>query len=154
MTEIYIAGHGNYAKGIISALTMLLGDKHGVIPICAYGDEIVSIHQLESYLTNISTNAVKNGNDIVLFTDIPGGSVNNIALKISAANLHMHLICGVSLVMIMDFLLSEEKDTTERIVQACHTARESMYYINQTKDFIMLHQAIVAQNKMIQERLC
>ena len=36
MREMYIATHGRYAEGIVSALNLLIGDDHGVTPVCAY----------------------------------------------------------------------------------------------------------------------
>ena len=46
MREMYIATHGRYAEGIISALNLLVGDDHGVTPICAYCGEIGSTAEL------------------------------------------------------------------------------------------------------------
>jgi mannose/fructose-specific phosphotransferase system component IIA len=40
MREMYIATHGRYAEGIVSALNLLIGDDHGVTPVCAYCGEI------------------------------------------------------------------------------------------------------------------
>jgi len=40
MREMYIATHGRYAEGIVSALNLLIGDDHGVTPVCAYCGEM------------------------------------------------------------------------------------------------------------------
>ena len=46
MREMYIATHGRYAEGIVSALNLLIGDDHGVTPVCAYCGEIGSTAEL------------------------------------------------------------------------------------------------------------
>ena len=46
MREMYIATHGRYAEGIVSALNLLIGDDHGVTPVCAYCGEIESTAEL------------------------------------------------------------------------------------------------------------
>lgn len=51
MREMYIATHGRYAEGIVSALNLLIGDDHGVTPVCAYCGEIESTAELVSALT-------------------------------------------------------------------------------------------------------
>lgn len=142
MIEIYIAGHGEYAKGIVSALDILLGDCHGITPVCAYCGDITSISQLANHLARIADQVTTRGNDMVLFTDIPGGSVNNSALKIAASNPHVHLISGASVVMLLEFYLNDDAPLTQRISTAIQVARGASRYQNQQPDFIALRDTI------------
>lgn len=138
MIEIYIAGHGEYANGIVSALDMLLGDSHGIIPVCAYCGEIASIHQLEAYLTQAAAEVHSRGNDMVLFTDIPGGSVNNTALKIAVSRPHVHLISGASMVMLLEFYMSDSAPLAQRIAITLQAAHGASCYQNEEPEFIAL----------------
>ncbi len=142
MIEIYMAGHGEYARGIVSALDMLLGDSHGVTPICAYCGDITSIHQLETHLAQVAADVHSRGNEMVLFTDIPGGSVNNTALKIAASSRHIHLISGASVVMLLEFYMSEGAPLAQRIAIALQAAHGASRYQNEQPDFIALRETM------------
>lgn len=142
MIEIYMAGHGEYAKGIVSALDMLLGDSHGVTPVCAYSGEIASIHQLEAHLAQLAAAVRQRGHEMVLFTDIPGGSVNNSALKIAAGSSHIHLISGASLVMLLEFSMNENVPLAQRIALSLQASHGAGCYQNELSDFIALRETM------------
>lgn len=46
MKHIYVASHGHFARGLVNSLSLLIGDEHGVIPVCAYDEDIVTTEQL------------------------------------------------------------------------------------------------------------
>ncbi|MDH8538612.1 PTS mannose transporter subunit IIAB, partial [Klebsiella pneumoniae] len=50
MKHIYVASHGHFARGLVNSLSLLIGDEHGVIPVCAYDEDIVTTEQLEQTL--------------------------------------------------------------------------------------------------------
>lgn len=97
MREIYVASHGEYAKGIVSALSLLIGDDHGVTPVCAYCGDISNTAELEQYLENVALRAAQHGNEVILFTDMLGGSVNNTAILVMMRHPQLHVIAGQTL---------------------------------------------------------
>ncbi|AGB80317.1 phosphotransferase system, mannose/fructose-specific component IIA [Enterobacteriaceae bacterium strain FGI 57] len=141
MRELYIATHGRYAEGIISALNLLVGDDHGVIPICAYCGEIGSTAELSSHFESIAQAAASRGNELVLFTDMPGGSVNNTAVQMLVKYPHAHVISGTNLIMMMEFCLSEQPETKLRIQDAVAAASNAMQYMNVDPEIIASRQA-------------
>ncbi len=42
MRHVYVASHGPFARGLINSLSLLIGDEHGVAPVCAYDGDIVT----------------------------------------------------------------------------------------------------------------
>lgn len=42
MRHVYVASHGPFARGLINSLSLLIGDEHGVTPVCAYDGDIVT----------------------------------------------------------------------------------------------------------------
>lgn len=142
MREMYIATHGRYAEGIISALNLLVGDDHGVMPICAYCGEIGSTAELAVCFEAIAQQAASRGKELVLFTDMPGGSVNNTAVQMLVKYPHAHVISGASLIMLMEFCLSEHMDTPSRIHDAVIAAGGAMQYMNDQPEIIAARQAI------------
>ena len=141
MREMYIATHGHYAEGIISALNLLVGDDHGVTPICAYCGEIGSTAELAVRFDAIAQQAASRGKELVLFTDMPGGSVNNTAVQMLVKYPHGHVISGANLIMLMEFCLSEHTDTPSRLKDAITAASGAMQYMNEQPEIIAARQA-------------
>ena len=141
MREMYIATHGRYAEGIVSALNLLIGNDHGVTPICAYCGEISSTAELATCFEDIARQAASHGNELVLFTDMPGGSVNNTAVQMMVNHPHAHVISGANLIMLMEFCMSEHPDTARRLEDAITAASEAMQYMNLQPEIISARQA-------------
>lgn len=141
MREMYIATHGRYAEGIISALNLLVGDDHGVTPICAYCGDIGSTAELAVRFETIAQQAACRGKELVLFTDMPGGSVNNTAVQMLVKYPHAHVISGANLIMLMEFCLSEQTDTSLRILDAITAASSAMQYMNVQPEILSARQA-------------
>ena len=140
MREMYIATHGRYAEGIVSALNLLIGDDHGVTPVCAYCGEIESTAELAIRFDAIARQAAGRGNELVLFTDMPVGSVNNTAVQMMVKYPHAHVISGASLIMLMEFCMSGHTDTTLRLQDAFAAASGAMQYMNQLPEIITARQ--------------
>ena len=141
MREMYIATHGRYAEGIVSALNLLIGDDHGVTPVCAYCGEIGSTAELAARFDAIAQQAAGRGNELVLFTDMPGGSVNNTAVQMMVKYPHAHVISGANLIMLMEFCMSEHPDTAQRLQDAVAAASGAMQYMNLLPEIISARQA-------------
>ncbi|WP_414165387.1 PTS sugar transporter subunit IIA [Superficieibacter sp. BNK-5] len=142
MREMYIATHGHYAEGIISGLNLLIGDDHGVEPICAYCGEIGSTAELAIYFDDIARQAASRGNELVLFTDMPGGSVNNTAVQMMVKYPHAHVISGANLIMLMEFCMSEHDETAMRLQDAMAAASGAMQYMNDLPEIIAARHAV------------
>ncbi|WP_213989232.1 PTS fructose transporter subunit IIA [Sodalis sp. dw_96] len=140
MREVFIATHGKYAEGVISGLDLLIGSDHGVTPICAYSGDIGSTADLAQRFEAIAIEAARRGNELVLFTDMQGGSVNNTAIQVMVNYPHMHVISGANLIMLMEFCMSERPDTAARIADAIQMATQAMQYMNTLPEIICARQ--------------
>ncbi|HAT1644565.1 TPA: PTS fructose transporter subunit IIA [Raoultella planticola] len=136
MREMYIATHGRYAEGIVSGLNLLIGEDHGVTPVCAYCGDIGSTAELAVRFEDIATRAADKGHELVLFTDMSGGSVNNTAVQMLIRHPHVHVISGANLIMLMEFCMSEHSDTALRLQDAIIAAKEAMQYMNDLPEII------------------
>lgn len=130
MRDVYIASHGRYAEGIVSALNLLVGEDHEIQPICAYCGDIGSTAELAECFREIAASSAQRGHELVIFTDMQGGSVNNTAVQLMVQHPHMHVVSGANLIMLMAFYLSENNDTTERVQESIAMATEGMQYMN------------------------
>ncbi|MFV0575894.1 MAG: PTS sugar transporter subunit IIA [Vibrio sp.] len=138
MIEIYAASHGEYAKGIVSGLNLLIGEDHQIKDINAYCDEggISSSAILEAHFRKIVESAQTKNNVVVFFTDHQGGSVNNCATKLMMEYSDVHVIAGMNQSMLMDFALSDEEDIATRIKDAIEASKESIAYVNELPEIL------------------
>ena len=107
MKHIYVASHGHFARGLVNSLSLLIGDEHGVIPVCAYDEDIVTTEQLEQTLEHLIVQA--NGDEVVIFTDLLGGSINNSAVSLLMLHRNVFVVAGINLTLLLEFLLCVTK---------------------------------------------
>ena len=108
MKHIYVASHGHFARGLVNSLSLLIGDEHGVIPVCAYDEDIVTTEQLEQTLEHLIVQA--NGDEVVIFTDLLGGSkillIGNVIEQEFKQGSNWNTGSGLSLVLMIFIIAS------------------------------------------------
>ena len=128
MRKFLIMSHGDMSSGIKSTLNMLLGNRDDVAAKSAYiNDNELSI---ESEIQNILSEF--NGNDeLIIFTDLFGGSVNNEAMKF-IKDTRVKIISGMNIPLIVEILSNSDSsnDINDVIRDAVNLARESIIFCN------------------------
>ncbi len=124
--KFLIATHGAFAKGIKSSLDIIIGEMDNVFLIHAYLNESKSVEEeLASVLETINDT-----DELIIFTDLLGGSVNNIMLR-NALRENVHIISGFNLPLLIEVLLGDaDSPVIEVIENAISNAKEQMVYVN------------------------
>lgn len=125
--KFLIATHGTFSAGAKSSLDMIIGAVPHVFIIQAYLDEKVVIEQqIQEVLEQIS-----NEDELVIFSDIMGGSVTNQLLQ-HALKPNVHILSGFNLPLLIDVMLADQ-DTpvAEAIHSAIENAKAQMVYVNE-----------------------
>lgn len=137
MQKIIIASHGKFSKGIEDSIKILIGERAEVDFIAAYREEIPDNRVLtEVFRKILSENKLK---EIIMFTDITGGSITNTALSFIPDHPNLHIISGSSLSLILEYILTSEEEEEENknpdykkiIKQSIEEAKTGMVYINE-----------------------
>lgn len=124
MNEFIIATHNTLAEGFYNSLKF-------------FDNDIPNVHYLNAYVgdnTNFESdfiNLVKKfkNESIVVFTDIPGGSVTQIVLK-NIEKYDIKLITGINLSLVLELVLQTQVLTDDLIRQVINKSREQMVYMN------------------------
>ena len=124
--KFLIATHGAFAKGVKSSLDIIIGEMDSVFLIQAYLDESRSVEdELAEVLETITA-----GEELIIFTDLLGGSVNNIMLR-NALRDNVHIVSGFNLPLLIEVILGDaESPVIEVIESAINNAKEQMVYVN------------------------
>ncbi len=108
--KIVIATHGTLAEGFKSALKIIANDE-GIETYCCY---TTSEFNLDSTIKKIMDEYDSETQDLYVFTDLYGGSVNNGFVN-ALKNHSFHLITNITLGVLIDFILTNpSKDEIER----------------------------------------
>ncbi|WP_295797715.1 hypothetical protein [Mucilaginibacter sp.] len=124
--KFLIATHGTFAAGVKSSLDIIIGSMEHIFLIEAYVDETVSVEtQINEVMTQVSDT-----DELIVFTDILGGSITNQILQ-HALKPNVHVVSGFNLPLLIEVLMADaEKPAEEVITAALENAKEQMTYVN------------------------
>ena len=130
MIGIIVTGHGNFASGISSAVKLVAGSQENY--------EIVDFLETDSgdMLRQRLTKAVErldNCEDILVFSDLIGGSPFKIAVEISLeCSKNIHVIAGTNVGMILEqVMLRNDEDSVEALVEkALETGKNQVIHFS------------------------
>jgi fructoselysine and glucoselysine-specific PTS system IIA component len=124
--KFLIATHGTLAAGVKSSLDIIIGSMEHVFLIQAYVDENSSVgSEIKGILEKVN-----NRDELVVFTDILGGSITNQILQHSQKS-NVHVISGFNLPLIIDIMLADTQAPINEVIgTAIDNAKEQMVYVN------------------------
>ena len=125
MRKILLATHGDFAAGILNAAELILGKIENVQVLCAYLDPTENFS--EKAKTVVSS--IAEGDEMIVVTDIFGGSVNNEFIKY-LDHQGMYLISGLNLPLLIELVLSQENDTEKMISEIISQMSKQICYCN------------------------
>lgn len=125
MKHFILTGHARISEGIASAVELILGKK--ILYFNAYVDNSDKpfYESIKKEIESIDKN-----DEIIIFTDIFGGSVNNEMMQLLSLP-NIHLISGMNLGLVIQFLMTDD-DTPieENINQYIESAKNNIIYCN------------------------
>lgn len=129
MRHILIATHGLLASGARSTMQFLIGNVDNVDYITAYVDGQKPINeQIEEYFAKIPQ-----GDEVVIFTDIKGGSVNQKMIPYCERE-NTFLVSDFNLAVLIEVTMTPEKLTNEFLKAKIEEAREQLCLVEIEKN--------------------
>lgn len=126
MRKFLLAGHGRFASGLKSALDVIAGETDRVFVIDAYVEDNTAIEQeIRDF-----KNALRPGDELIVLTDLMGGSITNQVLR-SVDLATTVVLSGVNFPLLIDLVMSDpEVPTAEVVASALSVAREQLVHVN------------------------
>ncbi|KAA9001262.1 PTS N-acetylglucosamine transporter subunit IIBC [Affinibrenneria salicis] len=130
MRKIIIASHHRLAQGLKDTLNYVVPNAADIIAIAAYVTNTPIDEEIQASLHDVTDQ-----DEVIVFTDILGGSVNQAFAKF-VNHPHFHVITGTNLPVIMSIMLEIDDGYTSAdvIKDAVNNAKEELIYVN---DFIV-----------------
>lgn len=114
-----VAGHGDLAAGLVSAVAQITGRGSLFVPLSNRG---MGGEQLEETLRE----ALAHTGARLVFTDLPGGSWTLAARRVQRADPSVVVVTGVSLPMLLECAFREEAAVGDAARGAVEKARSAM----------------------------
>ena len=111
-----VAGHGEFASGLVSAVDVITGRGAQLVPVAVPGLCAEDIEKL--IRERMEENKVK-----VIFTDLQAGSCTMAARRILRGAGDAVLIAGVNLPTLLDFVFAEQMDPIDAARHAAERGR-------------------------------
>lgn len=128
MRYIILLSHGHLASGMKSTVELIAGAQENLVAYDAYVDGNGDVKQFfEAFLENHPTD------ELVVVTDVLGGSVNNDMLGFEQPNIY--LISGMSVALVLNLVLRTETEIHESIRESLEEGLRSVMFFEKTKTF-------------------
>jgi len=121
---IVIVAHGGLAREYLSAVEHVVGPQSAMRAIAIEDDHDRAKKQAEIHA---ATDAVDQGNGVVVVTDMFGGSPSNLSLMACAGGSERRIIYGANLPMLIKLAKSRDLPLPEAVIAALDAGRK---YIN------------------------
>ncbi|WP_273399405.1 PTS sugar transporter subunit IIA [Traorella massiliensis] len=123
MNTFIIASHSTFAEGLYNCLKFFKFDIDNVYYINAYVDDM---EFEKSFIELVEKLRDKN---LIVLTDMPGGSVNVVCLQLMK-KYQYHLISGVNFPLVLELIFQNEQIDSDVIRSLIETGRQQMVYMN------------------------
>ncbi|MEG2708717.1 MAG: PTS sugar transporter subunit IIA [Vagococcus sp.] len=121
MINAVITGHGEYSLGMLNALEMIAGEQEKIKAVTFLNDEAMETYQ-EKLLEAINE-VTGEGSDIIIFTDLKGGTPFNVSMLLTNDMPHVKVLAGSNLPIILEFV--GQRYMEQSIEQALDTLLET-----------------------------
>lgn len=131
MRQFIIASHAHFAAGITEGVSLLTGERDNVRTLSMYVDGNNDLAAAAAKMLE-ETPA---GDDLVVCTDLFGGSVNNEFTSIVQRRPNTYLVTNMNLPLLIQLLFAEEgRDTAEVIREICAADDTRVKFVNDLID--------------------
>ena len=126
MFKFVMATHGNFAKGIKESIKLIAGEFENLQALSCYTEEKFNLNaEIEEILK------YKDG-EIIVITDVFGGSVNNAFMEKTAKYKNLHVISGLNLPLMLEILGEQDEyiNGAELIRESIKNSSDAVHYCN------------------------
>ena len=114
-----VAGHADFAEGVISAVAQIAGRAEVFLPL---SNRDLSAKDVEREMRTL----VSEPNVTTIFTDLPAGSCTMAARKLLRERPDLVLVTGANLASLLEFVFSEQANAAETARYAVERGRTAL----------------------------
>lgn len=132
MISIIVGTHGNFGVELVKSAEMIFGKQDQVTSVAMAGSDSLDVVK-EKFTTAI--NQYSNENQVLLLTDLFGGTPFNVCAQIVAAeSKRFELVAGVNLGMVLESFTSLNVDVHELADHLVSSGQQAIRKFEMPKD--------------------
>lgn len=113
MRQYIIASHAHFATGIKESIELLSGARDNVHDLSMFVDDRMDVaEEAQKLLAGMAAD-----DDVVVCTDLFGGSVNNEFTKIVQTRPNTYLVANMNLPMLIQLLFSDQEAPADQVIR-------------------------------------
>ena len=127
--KMILASHGDLAKAFLSAAEMIMGPQEDLCAFCIYPE--ASVEKFENDIQEKIETYLKQGEDVLVFTDVFFGTPFNTVVRIMD-KLKFYHFTGLSLPILLEIIgMKDNRNMDEIREQLMEIGRSSFMDVNQ-----------------------
>lgn len=111
-----IVGHGNVAQCLLDAVQGILGKQSGWKTVSNSG---LGLRELSDAVTG-AVEELAADYDVVVFSDMPGGSCHHACQEFVEEHGGVHTISGLNLMMLLEFFVKRDRSSLKELLSLVH----------------------------------
>ena len=113
MRQFIVASHAHFASGIVESIGLLSGERENVHALSMYvdGNEDLT-KEAAAILDGFAAD-----DEVVVCTDLFGGSVNNEFTKIVQTRPNTYLVANMNLPLLIQLLFSDQEAPADQVIR-------------------------------------
>lgn len=128
MCKLVIVGHGNFPSGVLSAVSLLVGNNEN---ICAFDLDKNETHEgFEQKIKEL----LDNNDKVIVVADLTGGAPHQIAARLilESGKMNQYIISGINLTLVVDLAMKccfsevEEEELETMLLDSVNDSKETM----------------------------
>ena len=128
MCKLVIVGHGNFPSGVLSAVSLLVGNNEN---ICAFDLDKNETHEgFEQKIKEL----LDNNDKVIVVADLTGGAPHQIAARLilESGKMNQYIISGINLALVVDLAMKccfsevEEEELETMLLGSVNDSKETM----------------------------
>lgn len=128
MCKLVIVGHGNFPSGVLSAVSLLVGNNEN---ICAFDLDKNETHEgFEQKMKEL----LDNNDKVIVVADLTGGAPHQIAARLilESGKMNQYIISGINLALVVDLAMKccfsevDEEELETMLLDSVNDSKETM----------------------------
>ena len=109
-----VVAHGNVGQCLMEAVQGILGNQSNWVALSNTGMGLNDLHDaVEAAVAGLAS-----GGEVVLISDMPGGSCHHVCQEIVASGTGVRALTGVNLMMLLEFFVKRDRTEVDELIHA------------------------------------
>ena len=109
-----VVAHGNVGQCLMEAVQGILGKQSNWAAVSNTGMGLNDLHDaVEAAVAGLASEC-----DVVLISDMPGGSCHHVCQEIVASGTGVRALTGVNLMMLLEFFVKRDRAEVDELIHA------------------------------------